>query len=160
MCVTLGEGWGGRAFVWAVLLSQAPLQLLCVILSSWLLWLISHLSQHLSFPAIYRISQVPAPHASGLCRFPFCRSAAAGTGLGMIFLYSCPSSVNTARGMAGEDVCHPCHEWQQGFAQGMVLIPAKIQPFGEGTHRGRISPTPHPAGELELKGDWMGPMAL
>lgn len=82
------------------------------------------------------------------------------TGPGMAFLYSCPLAVSTACGMADGDVCHPCHEWQPGFAQGIILIPAKVQPSGEGPHCGRICPAPHPAGVLELKGGWMGPMAL
>lgn len=47
--------------------------------------------------------------------------------------YSCPLAASTTRGVADEAVWHLCHEWQQGFAQGMILIPGKIQPFGEGT---------------------------
>lgn len=84
-CVTLGEGWGVRAFGRAALLSRAPLLLLRVSLSSRLVRLISALSRHRSFRGvrvIYRLGQMPAPHA---LRFPFCGSAAAGAALGMAF---------------------------------------------------------------------------
>lgn len=40
------------------------------------------------------------------------------------------------------------------------LFLQKSSHLGEGTRLGMMCPAPHPAAVLELKGDWMGPLAL